>query len=258
MKKIELISCLFIYLIASSCNKNDNIVKEYYPDGIIKTIIEVKDGKRNGLTKNFDEKGRLESTAELKNDKYEGWLINYNTESGKVTAKAFYKNDKQNGPATLYYVTGELYREITYVDGRVDSIVKTYWANGKPQAEVFFRKGDPSIGLKEFDKQGNPVQQTHIVIEKINQLETTSSVTLKIYLSDKSTKVDFYQGGLEEGKYLASGNIEIDDEKGVATLQYYVPKNRTLKKELSIIARTRTSYGNTLVLQKSYNLIVSN
>jgi hypothetical protein len=216
MKKVQLIPYLFIYLIVASCtSKNDNIVEEYYPGGYIKTVMEVKDGKRNGLTKNYDKKGRLESTAELKDDKYEGWLTNYNPANGKVSAKAFYVNDKQNGPASLYYASGELYREMTYVDGRVDSIVKTYWANGKLQAEVFFRKGDPAIGLKEWDKQGNPVSQPEIVIEKINQLETISSITLKIYLSDKISKVDFYDGELADGKYLTSGIMQIDEEEGV-------------------------------------------
>jgi antitoxin component YwqK of YwqJK toxin-antitoxin module len=186
------IICLIVLVLVSCTPKNNNIEEEYYPNGTIKTRMEVKDGKRNGLTQNYDNQGRLESTAELVDDIYEGWMTQYNPNTGKVSAKSYYVNDTQNGPAYQYYVTGELFREETYKEGRIDSIVKTFWANGKLQAEVYFRKGKPAVGLKEWNINGEPVEQPQIVIQKINHLEATSSVELKIYLSDNSKKVDFY------------------------------------------------------------------
>lgn len=249
----------FISIFIFACTpKNDNIQKEFYPNGNIKTIMEVKNGKRNGLTKNFDEQGRLESTAELKDDKYEGWMINYNKTNGKITAKALYKNDKQNGPAKLYYASGELYREMTYVDGHVDSIVKTYWANGKLQAEVFFKMGDPGTGLKEWDKQGNPIKQPTIIVEEVNQLALFGTFSLKIYLSDHSSDVDFYYGNLIDGKFLNKKLGSTYDNNGVVTLNYDIPRGHTHMEKLSIIAKTRTKFGNTLVLFRNYNLAISN
>lgn len=145
-KRSVIISLVFITIWISCRHKNEDIVTEYYPDGSLKSEIQVKNGMRNGITKNYDERGRLVSTAELVDDKYEGWMINYNSKNNKVTARALYKNDLQNGPATLYYSDGQLYREMTYVNGRVDSIVKTYWPGANFRLKFSLIRENPLSG----------------------------------------------------------------------------------------------------------------
>jgi antitoxin component YwqK of YwqJK toxin-antitoxin module len=259
MKKQLLISGTVLMILGFSCSqKNKDTVYEYYSDGTLKSEIKVKNGMRNGITKNYDEKGRLISTAELVNDKYEGWMINYNPNNNKVTARAMYRDDQQNGPATLYYSDGELYREMNYVDGRVDSIVKTYWPGEKLQAEVYFKMGQPGTGLKEYDKNGNPVKQPTIVIKEVDQLSLFNKIELKIFLSDRSKDVDFYKGELLDGKYLHAKTPMIFSRNGTASLYYTVPKGRAIRETISIVSRSRTEYGNTLVLCRVYNLSASN
>jgi antitoxin component YwqK of YwqJK toxin-antitoxin module len=259
MKKRSVIVILALTTGLIACSpKNKDITYEYYPDGTLKSEIHVKNGIRNGITKKYDDKGRLISTAELVDDKYEGWMINYNPENNKITARALYKNDQQNGPATLFYSDGQLYREMTYMDGRVDSMVKTYWPGGKLQAEVFFRKGEPAIGLKEYDKNGNPVKQPSIVVKEVDQLSLFNKIELRIFLSDKTREVQFYKGELKEGQYLYAKTPVIFSRDGVASLYYTVPRGRYVRERINIISRSRTEYGNTLVLQKVYNLSVSN
>jgi hypothetical protein len=248
---------LFCLIVACGNNKTE-VIEEFYADGTIKSETQVKDGLRNGLSKNYDEKGRLVSSAEFVNDVYEGWMLNYNPENGKITAKALYKNNNQDGPAILNYTDGSLYREMFYVDGRVDSIVRTYWADGKLQAEVYFRKGNPAIGLKEFDKKGNPVQQPTLVIKEINQLALLNRIQLIVSLSDGSQKVDYYAGDLVDEKYFSDNLIKMKDKDGVATMDFVVERGRTLMKEVSVIARKRTEFGNTLLLHKSYKLSAKN
>jgi antitoxin component YwqK of YwqJK toxin-antitoxin module len=246
-------------LALMSCNSSKKeVVEEFYPNGIIKTEIHVEDGMRNGITKNFDEKGRVVSTAEYKNDTLEGEMINYNPENGKITAKALYKKNNQDGPATLCYTDGSLYREMFYIDGHLDSIVKTYWPDGKLQAENLFKMSDCAVGLKEWDKTGKEIKQPYIVIEEINQLALMNKFILKIYLSDGTKKVDFYAGDLKEGKYFDPDIATIRDENGVTTMQFMVPRHKSLMQKFSVVSKSRTELGNTLVLQRSYNLAVSN
>lgn len=257
MKTSTLFIVSVLFLILGSC-KDENIVQETYPNGTIKMIAEVKDGMRNGLTKNFDENGRLVSTAELKNDIHEGWMINYNPVNHKITAKAFFKNNKQNGPVTLYYTDGQLYRESYYKDGLVDSIVKTYWPGGKLQAENYFRLGEASVGLKEYDKMGNLIKQPQIIIREINQAALLNTVKLAISLSQGSKKADFYSGELKDGKYFDADLQKMYNNNGVVTQQYYVAKRTSLIKKVSVVTKSRTELGNTLILHKYYNLAVSN
>jgi hypothetical protein len=258
MKKNILLPLVLIMFITVSCKNKNNLVSTYYPNGIIKSESQMKDGMRNGLTKNYDEKGRLLSTAELVNDKYEGWLITYNSLNGKVTAKSHYKDDKQNGSVTTYYDEGQLYREETYINGRLDSLVKTYWPDGRLQAEVYYKMGAPGVGLKEIDRDGKPVKQPEIIVREINKLASQNAVTVKVYLSDNNPKVDFFLGELKDGIYLDSGKLKVKSKDGVADLQYKVLKRHSLKEKISIIAKVRTKYGNTLVLNRNYNLVVNN
>jgi hypothetical protein len=257
MKTLFNSTFLFILLIFFSCTGRTRVINEYYPNGMIKKETQIKDGVPNGIIKTYDERGRLTSTAEVANGLYEGWMIKYNPLNNKITAKAYYKNDQQNGPLTLYYASGELYREENYVDGRVDGTIKTYWADGKLQAEVDFNKGYPGIGLKEYDQEGNLVKQPKIMIEEINQLARSNAFKLKVYLSDHRTNVDFYLGDLVDGKYLDPKAVKIRNISGVATLQYNVMKQHRIVKQMGISARTPTKNNNSLLLYRTYNLSVS-
>jgi len=255
-KILVVIICLTVFIL--SCSDRTKVLNEYYPDGIIKKETEMKDGIPNGTLKTYDERGRLKSTATVVNGLYEGWMITYNPLNNKITAKAFYKNDQQNGPVTLYYATGELYREETYVDGRVNGIVKTYWADGTQQAEVEFKMGMPGIGLKEWDQQGMPISQPGLVLEEIDQLARMNTFKLRIYLSKKDQDADFYLGELKDGQFLVRESVKIKTVDGVATLQYNLQKKHRISKRLAISVKTRTPLGNTLLLHRIYQLDIAN
>jgi antitoxin component YwqK of YwqJK toxin-antitoxin module len=256
---MKIIQVLFVgvFVLLLSCKKQD-IRYTYYPDGTLKQMAEYKNGLRNGLTKNYDDRGRLVSTAELKDDVYNGWMTNYNPNNNKVTAKAMFVNDKQNGPVTLYYTSGQLYRESFYKNGLVDSLVKTYWPSGKLKAELYFKMGNPAIGLKEYDKQGNLIKEPSIVILEDNQLDLRDIINLKIYLSDRNKEVDFYEGELVDGKYFNPEYGRLAATDGVVIQQYYVKRRSTLNEKINIMAKCKTELGNTLVLFKTYYLKATN
>ncbi len=251
---------VFVALVFVSCqlNKNNGVVEEYYADGTIKSEITLKNGLRNGLTKYYNEKGRLLSTAEYLNDNREGWVINYNTENGKIANKAFYKKDIQEGQVFQYYNEGMLFRESTYVKGRVDGVIKTYWPDGKIKAENIFKMGKPAIGLKEYDKTGKLIKQPVIIVEEINQAALLNKVILKFSLSDKNQDVDFYLQDLEDDKYFNPYTYKLRNDDGISSIEYPVFRGNKLLKHVSIIAKVKTNYGNTLILQRYYNLNIVN
>lgn len=248
MKKKKIYSAFLIAGILISfcqCFRDKGKIEEFYPDGTIKSEISVKNGMRNGLTKYYDEKGRLLSTAEYVNDKRQGWVINYNTKNKKITIKAFYKNDLQNGQVIQYYQEGMLFRESNYVNGRVDGIIKTYWPDGKIKAENTFKMGMPAIGLKEYDKAGKLITDVpKIVINRIPNEENAYMINL----SDKSDDVEFYLDELEDGKYFNPKSRRLRVDNGIARV--YNPK--LINNKLVIIARVKTKYANTLILQRYY------
>lgn len=257
--KYFLIVGLILIPVYSCINENKSrIIEDYYPDGCIKSQVTVKKGLRNGITKNYDNRGRLISTAEYINDKREGWLINYNPENEKMMAKAFYKNDEQNGQVFQYYREGMLFRESSYVKGRVNGVIKTYWPDGKLKAENTYKMGQPAVGLKEYDKSGNLIEQPVIVIKEINQAALLNRVLVKIFLSDGNHNVEFYQADLVEGKYFSPIYSKYWIENGVTTIEYPSFRGNTIIKKLRIVAKAKTKYNNTLILYRTYNLAIIN
>jgi len=240
---IVLITGLFFF----SCrfDQNNGIVEEYYPDGTIKSQITLKNGLRDGISKNFDERGRLLSTADYIDDKREGWVMNYNPQNGKLVIKAQYKNDIQDGPVTQYYREGTLFRESVYVQGRVDGMIKTFWPDGKIKAENIFKMGKPGIGLKEFDKSGKILIQPSIIIQRL----VSGKRIIKICISDGSSDVDFYLDKLEEDKYFNPQSYKLAVENGCTVLDN---PNTNGTNQIIILAKVKTDYGNTLILQKYY------
>lgn len=231
---------------------NNGEQTESYADGTIKSICTLKNGLREGIVRNFSQNGKLYSTAEYKNDLREGWLINYNEENGKPVVKFFFKRDTQNGPAFHYYDQGQLFRESNYVKGRVDGVIKTFWPSGKLKAETVFKMGKPGIGLIEYEKDGKTIiKQPIILVKEINQV---NKIILKISISDGTNDAQVYVDDvdLEEGKFFKPYTRSLQNEDGVASMEYH--KGSSLKKRVHIVAKIKTKYGNTLILQKDYNL----
>jgi hypothetical protein len=247
--------CL-VTLILISCNPNKpKVVEEYYPDGTIKSQTTLVNGLRNGTSKTFDERGRLQSTAEYVNDVKEGWLYNYNPLNGKVTAKAFYKNDKQNGIVNLYYTNGEIYREMKYVDGRLDSVVKTYYGKKILQAENVFKMGQPSVNLKEYDEKGKLITDyPSIIVKEEDMRRTKGKYRLKISLSDKCSKVDYYLNAISDEGFLDQKAAQIDSKDGIGFQDYNLPSGASYKTKVQIVAKYKTELGNTKILIRSYTL----
>lgn len=263
--KLIRLSCLAIILIitllSQSCkfrDPNNQVVEEFYPNGVIKSRTPYKNGVIEGTVTNFNERGILLSTAEYKNGKHEGIMINYNTATQKPVIKATFKNDIQEGPVIQYYREGMVWRESNYVNGRIDGEMKTYWASGKIKALSYFKMGIPATGLKEYDKEGKLLTNPAIVVQEVDQLALLNKVIIKLSLSKEVNEVEFYLDELKEGKYFDPKSYKLRTDNFIATIEYPVPRGNIFMKELSFVAKCKTKYDNTLILQKKYKLVANN
>jgi antitoxin component YwqK of YwqJK toxin-antitoxin module len=120
MKKL-LVQLLAIPLIGFSQTETK---REYYESGKILSIIEYKDGARNGTCRYFHD--------------YGAWAI-------KLTAN--YKNGKMIGSFKTYYKNGQVKQEGNYkftekgVCSRKDGVWKNYYENGQLQIESILKDG---------------------------------------------------------------------------------------------------------------------
>jgi hypothetical protein len=91
--------------------------KEYYPNGNLKSEMNIVNDKMEGLEKNYTENGQLWLEKNYINGKAEG-LAKYYYDNGQLRIEINYKNDKQEGLQKDYFMNGNLQYEANYKNGK--------------------------------------------------------------------------------------------------------------------------------------------
>ncbi|PLX14864.1 MAG: hypothetical protein C0597_09485 [Marinilabiliales bacterium] len=242
MKNSKLI--ILFLLIFTSCQllseKNDEknadtrIIKSYYKkSGALKSEITVKDNKKNGPAKKY-------------------------YPSGEVHTVVNYVDGIKDGETVWYYKNGQPYRVTPYSNGKMHGLRKKYYENGTLQAEIPYENGDLVEGTKEFKQDGSLISQdARIIFETIDLLKSDNKYTLKIRLSEKSSKLEFF-----EEKTATNGNKILVPIKanlsGTAKLEYYLPLGSFKMSVLKIYAKYETRLRNPVLIKSSFNLAIEN
>ena len=267
MKEFLVILSAFLLLI--SCNKSnksgagtesdDNIVKEYYANGVIKTEITVQDSLRHGPTSNYNTEGQLLSVVNYVNNVKEGTVTNYYVPSGNISSTFEYKEGIKQGDEIWYYESGKEYRITPYVDGKMNGIQKYYYEGGQLMAEVPWKDNYPGKGLKEYREDGSLIDDyPTIVVTKEDHLATANSVLLKFTLSNKSSNVKFYRGNPDGEGYLSEDLAEMATQGGMTQILLNLPKGARVDQNVRVSARFETRFGNPFVTNTSYHLQIFN
>jgi len=178
------------------------------------------------------------------------------SKTGKLLETINYIDNKKDGLRLTYHSTGKVYKEQVYKQGRLHGLCKRYDREGKLTAEYEYKNGLPGVGLKRYTNLGKQRPDPTIHIQKVNNIRTNNTYTLKLSLSGEGAKsiksVEFFEGKLIEDKYLHKNLTQakvVSSKKGEITIK--LPKGSALNKTLNIIAVCRTSDHLKLVMQKS-------
>ena len=262
---LKLVINLFGFSLLLSCGmipENPEVLEgethaEYYKNGKLKSVCQVKDKKRDGICKYYNEDGSLKGRTEFKLNKFHGKSISY-YKNGKVKAEAYYLNHQKDGTWKYFYSNGKTRIIENYRYDELNGLKQKFYENGKLMMENEYLNGKPSIELKEYDEKGNLIDnKTEIEIEVIDNIALTNEYILKLSLSSKSQRVKYYQGKLTEGKFLPPLYNEIPSKYGVGTYKIYIYRGTTMMEKINLIAKKKTKLGHTQIITKTYNLAVS-
>lgn len=122
--------------------------REFAPDGSAYTIF-------------YDQKKNKVSEGRVVNRQYEGLWKYYHEASDKIMTTENYKNGKLDGKRTVYYKSGKLAEEASYVNGIKNGPYKKYadndklvvleevtYVNAKPEGPAIYRNPDGTIASK--------------------------------------------------------------------------------------------------------------
>lgn len=200
-------------------------VKAYFPEGMVLTEGDFKNGVRSGAWTEYSrcgkikEKGNydngildgkqyyyrldgsLESEISYEDGNRDGYYARYFSD-GTLAEQGYYCNDKLCGEWLKYYVDGSLEERNFFVDGEIHGYSDNYSPEGKRYLEYLYYYGE-FLGFNEFDTTGRMYN---------SQLLTKGSGTLKTLTPDgKKTlsEVTYKNGRLDAtfSETFANGKI---------------------------------------------------
>ncbi len=137
MNQINRLYLLFLIMLGSiflSCN---NMKREFYPDGQVKSEIPYKNSYRNGEANYYYVNGSKQIMCTYENDRLNGlfktWYFN-----GEPERVENYVNDTLHGSALKYFENGKLQMELNYNMGKLNGKYVEYHENGQLKLEGSF------------------------------------------------------------------------------------------------------------------------
>ncbi len=113
-------------------NKKSGKWFNYYPSGVLLSMVEYENDLKNGIYLECDNNGAVLVQEFFKNDKLDGeQKMYYGAKSGRILKSITnYKEGRFNGMCTLYTDNGLMQSQVEYTDGKKDGTTKWYFSNG--------------------------------------------------------------------------------------------------------------------------------
>jgi hypothetical protein len=219
-------------------------------------IIKDKDGKIiSGDFTEFWDNGNVSAEMTFKDRKLHGPALRYYID-GKKRSELNYNIGELDGIQKRYYKSGALYKEESFVNGKRQGLTRKFREGGLIMTETIYKNGFPSTELKEYLTDGKLKKNyPEIVVIEEESLRKNGTLTIKVFLSDKSKKVRFYLGKLDEGKFLHEGLAEqFGIENGVLSYTFSLKPGDLLEHQFDFIARTPTKLNNSFITTRSYKV----
>jgi len=146
-----------------------NIKTDYYPDGKVKVVAGYRNGKPEGIRREYDRNGNVVASSVFKNGTLTGegiiddqmqkdgpWKEYY--ADGSLEAEGNYDKGKRTGSWKFYYKDGSLRQTGLYNKlGNYDGEWKWYYPGGELLRSEFFINGREDGLMQEFDEKGNVI-----------------------------------------------------------------------------------------------------
>jgi len=207
-----------------------------------------KDSKFTGIYKSYHTDGYLYSEIKFENGLKHGLSKRYYPD-GKLHSEIYYENGKKVGLSKWFYTSGEVYRVTPYKNGKINGIQKKFFRDGTLQAEIPYENGNRKIGLKEYNKYGDLLKSyPKIVFTAYDNTQTNRMYLLKCSLSNKSRKVKFYLGELNDSIFIVDEKNYLLTENGIAVIRFIQKPGSKGNSVVKVIAVYNTRTGNKKIL----------
>lgn len=127
------------------------------------SVNKMKNGKKNGLTRQYYANGNLAEKCMYKDDLEDGLIEQY-WENGNLKWKGTYKNGKLNGDDQTFDEQGRLSIQTTYVDNILKGPFEVFVAGKLKAKGNYIGEGNTAKDLVIYSENGEPILQEDIAV----------------------------------------------------------------------------------------------
>ncbi len=205
----------------------------YYPDKKVQEMIPYRNGKKEGMGKEFDERGNIVTLNEYHKDVL--------VERRKINR--FNKGGNKEGEWMSFYPDGKKYREEYYKNGMRDGYYREYDKIGNIKLVLFYKNGklvdlssqndsivSPVDIRNKYDKEGNLIENgayrnnipigIHRIYDKKRKVinagifDNTGHIIAEGIVTEKGEKEGLWKYYYEKGKLRSAGNYFHNERNG--------------------------------------------
>lgn len=126
-----------------------------YPNGKIKFIDSIKNGKRSGIRRFFSKEGYVEAEIAFVNNMPDGNVMGW-YENGSLRVKGMFKAGKKIGMWREWYPNQQLKKTNFFNNnGEIDGVFLSFYQNGSVEMNISYSNGKLNGLFQKFDIKGN-------------------------------------------------------------------------------------------------------
>ena len=135
-----------------------NVLKLYYPNGIIRKEGLYKNAEMEGVWKYYDNFGVLTDEENYKENVLDGPLLKYYP-NGQKKSENFYVKGAESSLFKMYHPNGKLMREGYLVNGNAVGTWKYYFIDGTIKTIKYYNDGDIQGWYEDYDVRGKKTEE---------------------------------------------------------------------------------------------------
>lgn len=168
-------------------NAREGVWRFYSSTGLITSLEEYRNGKKNGSSLKFGPGTQITVDATYKDDSLNGQKTTFGNNS-KIRSIENYKNGVLHGNRKAYYEDGKLQEDCTFKNGKKDGKAIWYLQSGQPSVEYTYTEGVLNGSAKEYNPKG-------AIMREGNFKNDTEEGEWILYEDSNVTKKVIYKNG---------------------------------------------------------------
>ncbi len=239
--------------------KKNGLLKEYFKNGNLKTVQHFKDDKNIDSALYYHPNGKLAVIQIRKNGKKEGCWIKYN-EAGQLYSSMCFENNLLNGPTLTYsYKSLHLIERFNFKNNSKEGKQELFYNSGKPKSVTYYHDDQLSMGTTEWLETGELINSDFsIKYSEQNKVNIDNKLYYFISLENPQEDDQVFRVSSSDTGRVISQMLRLEKKGNQFVLQFNVYQQGFVMEKVKLAAYRKTRLGNTFIKTISFNASANN